>query len=96
MAEHMREKVREKYAELAVANRRGEDASCCGPSCGCGEASGEALGTQTAVRVSDLSRKSYSAKEVDELPEEAVGASLGCGNPVALDAIPGRGCARPG
>jgi arsenite methyltransferase len=75
----MRDQVRSKYAELAVASREG-NASCCGSSCGCGEASG----AQTTVRVSDLSRESYSAEETGELPEEAVGASLGCGNPVAL------------
>lgn len=80
----MRKRVRAKYAELAVANRGGDEASCCGSSCGCGEGPGEALGAETAVRVSDLSSGSYSAEERGELPEEAVGASLGCGNPVTL------------
>lgn len=75
-----RERVRERYAGLALA--RGEEAgTCCGPSgssCGCGaEANLE-------ERVSDLTGGSYSAEEIGELPEEAVGASLGCGNPVAL------------
>ena len=32
----------------------------------------------------DLGRGSYSDEERGELPEKAVGASLGCGNPVAL------------
>lgn len=76
----MRERVRKKYAELAVANRRGEEASCCGSSCGCGDSTGEAA----EARVSDLACGSYSAEELGELPEEAVGASLGCGNPVSL------------
>lgn len=76
----MREKVREKYAELAVASQEGGDASCCGSSCGCGDASG----ADTAVRVSDLSGGSYSEEERGGLPEAAVGASLGCGNPTAL------------
>jgi SAM-dependent methyltransferase len=80
MAEDMKEKVRSKYAELAVVSQGGGDASCCGSSCGCGGAS-EA---DTAVRVSDLSCGSYSAEEIGELPEGAVGASLGCGNPTAL------------
>jgi arsenite methyltransferase len=73
----MRDKVREKYAELAVASRGGAGASCCGSSCRCGDGSGE------AVRVSDLS-DGYSAEEVGGLPEGAVAASLGCGNPTAL------------
>jgi SAM-dependent methyltransferase len=80
MTEDVREKVRKKYAELAVASGRGEEASCCGPSCGCDSSAGEATG----VEVSDLACGSYSAEELGELPEEAVGASLGCGNPVAL------------
>ena len=77
MAEGMREMVRNKYAELALASRGGGEASCCGSSCGCGEG-------ETALRVSDLSRGSYSAEERGELPAAAVGASLGCGNPTAL------------
>ncbi len=80
MAEGMREQVRKKYAELAVARVSGDEDSCCGSSCGCGDT----VKTETAVRISDLSSGSYSAEEVEELPEEAVGASLGCGNPTAL------------
>jgi SAM-dependent methyltransferase len=41
---------------------------CCGPD-GCGV---------------DLTAGSYAGEELDALPEGAVGASLGCGNPVAL------------
>lgn len=80
MAGYMREKVREKYAELAVASQGGGDASCCGSSCGCGGASG----AETALGVTDLTGGSYSSEERDGLPEGAVGASLGCGNPTAL------------
>jgi arsenite methyltransferase len=82
MGEDIRERVREKYASLALSRGGGSnervDGSCCGSSCGCGPA-GDAEG-----RVSDLSCGSYSAEEVGSLPEKAVGASLGCGNPVAL------------
>ena len=77
MAEDLRERVREKYAELAVAARDEGGASCCGSSCGCGADSG------TEARTADLSF-GYSQSERDELPGAAVGASLGCGNPVAL------------
>ena len=79
MAEGMREKVRTKYAELALASQGGGEATCCGSSCGCGTAEDE-----TAIRVSDLSGGCYSAEERDELPAAAVGASLGCGNPTTL------------
>ncbi len=82
MREDLRSRVREKYAELATA--AGGGGSCCGSSCGCG------CGDDVAVRVSDLSRGSYSASERGELPLLAAEASLGCGNPVALaDLSPG-------
>jgi arsenite methyltransferase len=78
MSDDLKERVRKKYAELAVASQEGGGASCCGSSCGCG--SGEAA---TSVIV-DLARGSYSEAEREELPQAAVGASLGCGNPTAL------------
>jgi arsenite methyltransferase len=78
MSDDLKERVRQKYAELAVTSQEGGDASCCGCSCGCG--SDEAA---TSVIV-DLARGSYSEAERDELPQAAVGASLGCGNPTAL------------
>ncbi|HEY6750678.1 MAG TPA: arsenite methyltransferase [Rubrobacteraceae bacterium] len=77
MGEDLRERMRDKYAELAVAAQ--EDGSCCGSSCG----SDETLTGSSSVIV-DLGRGSYSDEERGELPETAVGASLGCGNPVAL------------
>ena len=79
MADDLRERVRERYAGLAVAT----GGSCCGPSCGCGSG-GDQVG---ATR---LSRGSYSESEMGELPLPAAEASLGCGNPVALaDLSPG-------
>ena len=80
MSEDLKERVKKKYAELAVASQEGGDASCCGSSCGCGASPGEAA-TSAIV---DLARGSYSEAERGELPEAAVGASLGCGNPTAL------------
>lgn len=74
MKEDLRDRVREKYAELAVAAGSGGGGSCCGESCGC----------EVAAGVSDLSGASYSEAEREELPALAAGASLGCGNPVAL------------
>jgi arsenite methyltransferase len=63
---------------LAVVSQEGGDACCCGSSCRCG--SGEAA---TSVIV-DLAHGSYSEAEKGELPQAAVGASLGCGNSTAL------------
>src|ERR687886_1773811 len=80
MSEDLKERVRKKYAELAVASQEGGDASCCGSSCGCG--SGEEAATSAVIV--DLAHGSYSEAERGELPQAAVGASLGCGNPTAL------------
>ena len=74
--EALREQVRRRYAEAAVAAERGgcgcdDDGSCCG-NVGCdGDegAFGETL---------------YSIDQRLELPDTAVLASLGCGNPTAV------------
>jgi arsenite methyltransferase len=79
MSDDLKERVRKKYAQLAVASSEGGDASCCGSSCGCG--SDGAAATSVIV---DLAHGSYSEAERGELPQAAVGASLGCGNPTAL------------
>src|SRR3712207_6322372 len=80
MSDDLKDRVRKKYAELAVASQEGGDASCCGSSCGCGSGE-EAAATSVIV---DLAHGSYSEAERGELPQAAVGASLGCGNPTAL------------
>ena len=61
--------VRERYAAAATQVRSGSGSSCCGT-----DVSGD--GTFGAV--------AYTPEEVAALPEEAVLASLGCGNPTAL------------
>jgi SAM-dependent methyltransferase len=81
----IKEQVRERYAEAArqvQANEAG--AGCCGGSsgCGCGDMAGAG---QTFGSVG------YGATELAELPQGAVVASLGCGNPTALiDLHPGQ------
>ena len=67
--DQIRETVREKYAESA---RRVTTDAGCGPGC-CRTPSNDPI-------TGDL----YSAGETALLPEEAVLASLGCGNPTAL------------
>lgn len=64
------EQVRERYATIARSVDTGRHAGCC-DSDGC---------CDTAPIGTDL----YSASEQAELPEEAVLASLGCGNPLAV------------
>jgi arsenite methyltransferase len=67
-----REQVREWYQQAALnVLEHGVSADCCDPSCGV--AASGSLGA-------DL----YAANERGELPEAAVLASLGCGNPTAV------------
>src|SRR5512146_530361 len=77
----LREEVRSRYAEAARAvlePRGGQAASCCGA----GPASAEAVG--------GFSSGLYREGETDGLPADAVLASLGCGNPIAVaDLHPG-------
>ena len=65
--------VQEKYGAIAASVRKGA-AGCCGSG------SSACCGTATDPITSDL----YSAAETSVLPEQAVLASLGCGNPTAV------------
>lgn len=69
----IRETVRERYGKAALEVAGGAKSSCCDSTC-CG-------GSKNADPItSDL----YAREETERLPEEAVLASLGCGNPTAL------------
>ena len=74
--EALRAAVRERYAAAAVrageASRASGDGSCCGPD------------TDTAAGHDPITAGLYAAVETAGLPEAAVLASLGCGNPTAL------------
>ena len=67
-AETITERVRERYAAAARQVQAGGQ-GCCG--------SAEAFGA-------DVTSGNYAAEDMAALPEEAVLASLGCGNPTAL------------
>jgi SAM-dependent methyltransferase len=64
------EKVREKYAQAALRVTSGEG-GCCGTA-------------STRSGCDPVTGNLYAAEETAALPEEAVRASLGCGNPTAL------------
>jgi ubiquinone/menaquinone biosynthesis C-methylase UbiE len=70
--------VKEKYGAAArrVLSGEGVPAECCGSSGCCGGAA--------TTTCDPISSNLYVAGETDELPETAVLASLGCGNPTAL------------
>ena len=77
----LREEVRSRYAAAARAvlePQAGVAASCCG-----GSAADSCCGT-AAEAVGGFSEGLYREGETDGLPEEAVLASLGCGNPIAV------------
>lgn len=67
----VKESVRARYAEAAKRVEATGETSCCSgkKTCGCGEKG------KTAI---------YDPSQVGDLPEKAVLASLGCGNPTAL------------
>jgi len=77
-AEELREEVRRRYAESALAVADG------GAGCGCG--SGPCCDDSTASAVSSerFGEVLYDTDQRGELPEAATLASLGCGNPTAV------------
>ena len=74
MSTDMRELVRERYAEAARGLAEGQGCGCDCDSIGC-------CGDDATTL---FGRGLYDAEERSDLPEDAVAASLGCGNPVAV------------
>jgi arsenite methyltransferase len=73
--------VREKYGEAALRVVSGDKGTCCGTSCGCGD-------TRSDGGFADpITRDLYDSVTTSSLPEQAVLASLGCGNPTALASL---------
>ena len=78
-SEIITERVRERYAAAAERVLGSATSGCCTPETlqgGCCS-TGDAFGA-------DLATGNYAAEDLAALPEEAVLASLGCGNPTAL------------
>ncbi|MDZ7779967.1 MAG: arsenite methyltransferase [Gemmatimonadota bacterium] len=73
MSEDLRSTVRQKYGEAAARATSSSAGSCCGSSCGCGPEASD-----------PITRDLYDEVTTSTLPEKAVLASLGCGNPTAL------------
>jgi SAM-dependent methyltransferase len=73
-AAELREEVRRHYADVAVAPSEGRAACDCGGGACCEHVDGAA----------GYGESLYSAEERSGLPEAAVLASLGCGNPAAV------------
>jgi arsenite methyltransferase len=79
--ERVRSAVRSYYAEAARAVLRGPGAACCD---GLSATERRARGPVLAVDDPRFGPGRYDATELAALPAEAVTASLGCGNPLAL------------
>jgi arsenite methyltransferase len=79
-AASLKEQVRARYAGAARAmlGRNQEGAGCCAPAASCSGPADDA----GAERM--FGGPLYRNGETDELPAEAVQASLGCGNPLAV------------
>jgi arsenite methyltransferase len=74
MSTELREHVRERYADAARGLAEGQGCGCDCESIGC-------CGDEATTL---FGRGLYDAEERSDLPEDAVTASLGCGNPVAV------------
>jgi SAM-dependent methyltransferase len=70
----MKEIVKEKYGEAALRVLDG-GSSCCGAASACG------------TDVDPITSNLYHSAQTAQIPEEALKASLGCGNPTALGAL---------
>ena len=68
----LREEVRRKYAEAALAASEGS-------GCGCGSG-----GCCEATESADFGESLYTIEQRGEVPDAAALASLGCGNPTAV------------
>src|SRR6204780_3558834 len=69
---NIKDVVKEKYGEAALRVASGQANSCCGGSSACG------------TEVDPITANLYGDSEKGDVPEEALLASLGCGNPTAL------------
>jgi arsenite methyltransferase len=66
----LKDAIQQKYGQAAERVRTNQGkGSCCGTSCGCGD---------------PITADLYGANDTAGLPQTAVDASLGCGNPTAL------------
>src|SRR5262245_56824065 len=68
---NIKDVVREKYGELASRVQSGAKGNCCSSSA-------------ADASCDPITSNIYSAAQEDEVPDTALKASLGCGNPTAI------------
>src|SRR5437764_7615497 len=74
MTEYIKDVVKEKYREAAL-RVLSNPTSCCGASASCG------------TEADPITSNIYNETQAGQIPEAALLASLGCGNPTALAAL---------
>ncbi|MGH9139932.1 MAG: arsenite methyltransferase [Vicinamibacterales bacterium] len=72
MSENVKDVVREKYGQAALRAKAGTASSCCGSA------------SSVEACCDPITSNLYDSAEEGEVPELALKASLGCGNPTAL------------
>ena len=78
----VRSDVRDHYGRIAAEFSPRSHASCCGPTeCGCG------CSSEVDETTIDFVSALYENADVDSLPGEVTGLSLGCGDPVTLASL---------
>jgi len=79
----VREQVRARYAAAATKVTSGQGGCGCGQpaDCGCGDG---CCGTAATAEEPGFGAELYAALDRDQLPDTALLASLGCGNPTAV------------
>lgn len=78
----VRTQVRDHYGSIASEFETTGGAGCCGPdesSCGCSPSTG--------ANDIDMVSKIYENPDVETLPDDVTGLSLGCGDPVTLASL---------
>lgn len=80
----VREIVRQKYGAAALTVLSGQGTACCGGNIGGGNATDA---SQACCGDDVITGDLYSEVEASQIPEAALLASLGCGNPTALAAL---------
>jgi arsenite methyltransferase len=72
---NIKETVREKYGQAVLRVKSGAGNGCCGAS------------AATGLGCDPITSNLYDAAQSGQIPEEALLASLGCGNPTALTTL---------
>jgi len=82
--EAVREQVRARYAAAATKVTSGQGGCGCGQPADCGCDSGCCGSTAATAEEPGFGAELYAALDRDQLPDTALLASLGCGNPTAV------------